>query len=303
MYIVKDLRIVLLVSSDKSDLYFANQLMQRLNVLSVVIEHQQDTPLPVSKTRELLSFFIKPRQLFQRVIEKIEELLEEKYAVYNRPKNQLDFGVEGEKIIPIDNVLIFESHGKNSINSTAVINQIKEIKPDIIAVCGTSLLNKEILSLPVKGALNLHGGLAQQYRGLWTTDWAVYNEEPEYIGATVHFISPGIDDGEILYQGRPIIELNDNPHTLYEKVVKLGVNMMEQSILDIQNNSQKPAQLKQKGKLYLDYMTTPEIRRLTWNKLSTGIINNYLNHKKERDKKVIDLLVNVYQVDESLPSS
>ncbi len=303
MYIVKDLRIVLLVSSDKSDLYFANQLIQRLNILSVVIEHQQDTPLPVSKTKKLLNFFIKPHQLFQRVIEKIEELLEEKYAVYNQPKNQLDFGIEGEKIIPVDDVLIFESYGKNSINNTAVINHLKEIKPDIIAVCGTSLLNKEILSLPEKGALNLHGGLAQHYRGLWTTDWAVYNEEPEYIGATVHFISPGIDDGEILYQGRPVIELNDNPHTLYEKVVKLGVNMMEQAILDIQNNSQKSAQLKQKGKLYLDYMTTPEIRRLTWNKLSTGIMNNYLNHKEERDKKVIDLLVNVYQVDESLPSS
>jgi len=292
---MKDLRIVILVSSDKSDLYFANQLMQRLKILSVVIEHQQDTPHPVSKFNKILNFLLKPRQLARRIIEKTSEVFEDKFAVYNQPENQLDFGEEGERIKPMDGVSIITSHGKNSINSAKVVSHIKEIKPDIIAVCGTSLLSENILSLPTICSLNLHGGLSQFYRGLWTTDWAIYNEEPEYIGATVHFIAPGIDDGAILYQGRPTLEKNDNPHTLYEKVVKLGVNMMEQSIMDIQHNIQKPIQLSQKGKLYLEYMVTRKIRHLTWAKLSKGVLSDYLKNKQERDKKVLSVLDNLYQ--------
>ncbi len=55
-----------------------------------------------------------------------------------------------------------------------------------------------MLKVPRLGSLNLHGGLSQRYRGLNTTDWEVDNGEPEYVGATVHFVSPGIDDGDVV---------------------------------------------------------------------------------------------------------
>ncbi len=294
---MKGLRLVILVSSDKSDLYFANQLMQRLKVVGVIIEHQRDEIQPASKLKKIFKFLLKPHQLIRRVFEKGKEARERKYAAYNQPENRLTFGKEGENIIPMDGVSVFVSKGKNSINSSDVIHHLKKLKPDVIAVCGTSLIKDEILSLPKNGALNLHGGLSQFYRGLWTTDWAIYNEEPEYVGATVHFISPGIDDGDIAYQGRPLIEQNDNPHTLYVKVVKLGINMMERAILDIQKDTLSPVQLNHKGKLYLDSMTTPKIRSLTWGKLSKGIMNHYLDNKEERDRKVLTQLVNPYQTD------
>ena len=289
-----DFNIVILVSSDKSDLYFANQLMQRFNISTVVIEHQYERSQSTSKIKKISQLILRPHKLIKRIIEKTNEIIEDKFAIYNKPDKQLSFGEQGENIIPADNVAIIECHGKNSINSTESINHIKNAKPDLIAVCGTSLLSNEILSLPEKGALNLHGGLAQFYRGLWTTDWAIYNEEPEYIGATVHFIATGIDDGAILYQGRPSVSTDDNPHTLYQKVVKLGVDMMTQAIIDIKNNKQKPVALQQKGKLYLDNMTTPRIRRQTWAKLSKNIIHDYLKNKESRDKKVVPQLINPY---------
>jgi len=36
-------------------------------------------------------------------------------------------------------------------------------------------------------------------------------------------VAPGIDDGDIVYQGRPQIAAGDTPNMLYVKVVKLGV--------------------------------------------------------------------------------
>jgi len=294
---MKNPRIVVLVSSDKSDLYFANQLIQRFNILSVVIEHQQDTSPSTPKIKKIIWLLFRPHQLIKKIISKIKTTYETKYALYNRPENQLNFGKEGGSITPKESLSIITVHGKNSINNKDIVTHIKDIKPDIIAVCGTSILSEDILAIPTVGALNLHGGLSQFYRGLWTTDWAVYNEELECIGATVHFISAGIDDGEILYQGRPTIEKNDNPHTLYVKVVKLGIKMMSQAILDIQNNQHNPVQLKKKGRLYLEHMTTPKRRRQTWAKLSKGVVCNYLANKEHKDKKVLSLLVNTY-VDE-----
>ena len=122
----------------------------------------------------------------------------------------------------------------------------------------------------------MHGGLAQRYRGVWTTLWAIYNEEPEYVGATVHYVSKGIDDGNIIYQGRPEIAEDDNHETLYVKVVKLGIDLMIKAIYDIQNNRVKSYPLKAKGTLYLRNMITPEILKEVWEKIDKGFIREYV---------------------------
>ncbi|MCZ6593928.1 MAG: formyl transferase [Bacteroidetes bacterium] len=109
------------------------------------------------------------------------------------------------------------TEGKNAINNIEYVKEIRNLKPDLITVCGCSILRDGILSIPPQGVINLHSGLSQVYRGTWTTLWAIYNKEPEYVGATVHYVSAGIDDGDIFYQGRPEIQEGDNPETLYTK--------------------------------------------------------------------------------------
>ena len=139
--------------------------------------------------------------------------------------------------------------------------------------------------------LNLHGGLPQRYRGVWTTLWAVYNEEPEYIGATVHFVDAGVDNGEIIYQSRPVINADDNPETLYVKVVKIGIEMMIQAIIDIENDRVKSYPQKRVGNLFLGKMVTPEILSRAWKNVDKGSIREYINNKVERDRQVIELMV------------
>ena len=53
------------------------------------------------------------------------------------------------------------------------------------------------------GALNLHVGIAPEYRGSAPNFWALYDGHPELVGAQVQRLSTTLDGGEILAEVRP----------------------------------------------------------------------------------------------------
>lgn len=52
-------------------------------------------------------------------------------------------------------------------------------------------------------AVNLHLGISPYYRGSSCNFWALYDNRPEYVGATIHMLSKGLDSGPILYHALP----------------------------------------------------------------------------------------------------
>jgi methionyl-tRNA formyltransferase len=73
---------------------------------------------------------------------------------------------------------------------------LEELKPDLGVLGGTRIIRKRILSIPPDGMLNAHPGLLPEVRGSASPAWSVYYDIP--IGATCHFIDPGIDTGDIV---------------------------------------------------------------------------------------------------------
>ncbi|MBW0146423.1 formyl transferase [Marinobacter arenosus] len=297
------MRTVVVVSQDKSDIFFANQLMKSLNVVGVVIENQ----IPERDQSPLLNKAIKyagnPAIFSRKVWEVLDRKLVEGKQDYNRAENALDFGEEGHFLSPVDDVAVLRTQGVNAINAPEYRDWIRSLRPDVIAVCGASIMKAELLAVPTHGVLNLHGGLSQFYRGLFTTDWAIHNREPERVGATVHFVSEGVDDGDVVYQGRPAITADDNPNSLYEKVVRLGVEMMIGAISDLEHSRCRPTKLTSKGQLYLHDRFTTQAKRATWRRIREGIITDYLENKSERDKPVLAALINEFQLEETSETS
>jgi len=232
---VKEFRVVVVVSRDQSDLYFANQLIKRVNVVGVIVENQTEQRDTTPKITKAIRLFFQPLKLLNKLYDVLISQPLRKNAIYNKPENQVDFGEEGRKIIAEGHYQTLYTSGVKDINAADQITWLKDMRPDVVAICGASIMKEEILSVPSKGSLNLHGGLSQEYRGLFTTDWAIHNEQPEYVGSTVHYVSPGIDDGNIIYQSRPEICPDDHPNSLYEKIVIKGVNMMERAINEIES--------------------------------------------------------------------
>jgi len=61
------------------------------------------------------------------------------------------------------------------------------------------IIDNDLITLPKKMAINIHGGLLPRYRGRAPHIWAIINGESE-CGITVHKIDEGCDTGDIIIQ-------------------------------------------------------------------------------------------------------
>ena len=177
------MRTLVIVSPDKSDIYFANQLCKSLNVVGVVVENQTAQRDSSSMLNKAAKYAATPGLFIRKVAEVLDRKFIEPYQAYNAADKSLDFGEEGRILMPQEGIEVLHTEGVNAINAPEYQAWIRNLCPDIIAVCGASILKHELLSIPAHGVLNLHGGLSQFYRGLFTTDWAIHNREPECVGA------------------------------------------------------------------------------------------------------------------------
>jgi len=292
------MRTVVIVSHDKPDIFFANQLAKTLNVVGVVVENQTPERDSSSLVSKAMKYASTPAQFFQKVLEVLDRRYIEPRQIYNHPENSLDFGEEGRRLLVGEEVEVLRTQGVNAINEPEYQTWIRNLYPDVIAVCGASILKADMLSIPRHGVLNLHGGLSQFYRGLFTTEWAIHNREPECVGATVHFVSEGVDDGDVIYQGRPRIEKGDHPNILCEKVARLGVQMMVRAVSDIEQSRCQATKLDSKGRLYLNEMFSVRVKRTTWRRIREGVISDYLADKENRDQKITGALINEFNESE-----
>ena len=78
------------------------------------------------------------------------------------------------------------------------------LEADRYIVFGASYIRGPLCDfLVARGALNLHMGVSPFYRGSSTNFWALYDERPWLVGATIHRLTRGLDSGPILFHAMP----------------------------------------------------------------------------------------------------
>lgn len=78
------------------------------------------------------------------------------------------------------------------------------MKSDVFIVFGASYIKGALCQeLVERRAINIHMGVSPQYRGSSTNFWAMYDRRPEFVGATIHLLSKGLDSGPILFHALP----------------------------------------------------------------------------------------------------
>jgi UDP-4-amino-4-deoxy-L-arabinose formyltransferase / UDP-glucuronic acid dehydrogenase (UDP-4-keto-hexauronic acid decarboxylating) len=114
----------------------------------------------------------------------------------------------------------------SSPNVPEVVETLRGLDPDLIlSVWYRRLLGAELLAVPRVAALNLHGSLLPAYRGRAPLNWVLVNGETR-TGVTLHHMTLAADAGDIVAQ-RPIsIDPDDTAFTLYERIVKVGVELL-----------------------------------------------------------------------------
>lgn len=116
-------------------------------------------------------------------------------------------------------------------NGEACFTLLLKYQPELLVLGGTRIIKERILTIPSKGTLNAHPGLLPWLRGSTSVGWALYKNMP--IGATVHFIDPGIDTGDIVYREKLAVLQGDTYESLNGKVSRLAAELMAQAVRDV----------------------------------------------------------------------
>jgi len=89
------------------------------------------------------------------------------------------------------------------------------LNSEMFVVFGSSYIKGELINLLVeKKCLNIHMGVSPFYRGSSCNFWALKNQDYEYVGATIHMLSKGLDSGEMLFHCLPSFESNPFNYTM-----------------------------------------------------------------------------------------
>lgn len=151
------------------------------------------------------------------------------------------------------------------------IDVLKEINADVFVIVAFRILPKEVYSLPLKGAFNLHGSLLPKYRGAAPIQWAIINGD-KITGLTTFFLKEKVDTGNIILQEKLEILDEDNFGTLHDKMSELGAKLVLDTLELINTNEVK---VKEQDNLLSGPAPkiVKEICRIDWDKSAEQIHN------------------------------
>jgi len=171
-----------------------------------------------------------------------------------------------------------------SINLPDEVRMMQELNPDVVVVFGTGILKEQLIQAFAGNIVNLHLGLSPYYRGSGTNFWPLVNREPEYVGATIHYLDAGIDSGHMICHVRPDIAAGDGPHDLGNKTIQKALEVFPAVLRAHAAGTVAARPQSGEGKLYLrKHFNADAVRRLYKN-FQSGMIEEYLASKEERDR-------------------
>lgn len=181
------------------------------------------------------------------------------------PSPVKEFGIE-------KNICVYQP---NKIrNNEEIINQIRELNPDVICVVAYGkILPKEILDIPKKGCINVHGSLLPKYRGAAPIQWAVLNGET-VTGITTMYMDVGMDTGDIILKHEVQIGENETTGELWNRLAVLGGQLLVKTLEQIENGTAKRE--KQGSDFSLAPMLDKSIAKIDWENQSAKKIKNLI---------------------------
>ena len=116
----------------------------------------------------------------------------------------------------------------DDVNSAEVEARLKQLEPQLIVLWTAAILRPNILAT-AKRVINFHTGILPYYRGSVANQFATLRRDAEHIGSTIHYVTPGVDRGDIVAQvyadtkkppKEAFRELNDKSLELYIDIAK-----------------------------------------------------------------------------------
>jgi methionyl-tRNA formyltransferase len=228
------IKVLVLTSETAANVWLVNRLLAEFEVVGIVIERQARAVTKQEKDA-------RRRRMIQRhgLGRTLNKLL------YNWFRSRV-LAASSEQAIrneffpgdaEVKYVGSVESVIVGNINDPACVEFIKRQDPDVLAVCGTTVIRQEVFSLAPRGAVNIHTGITPDYRSADPIFWALYCNEPEKVGVTIHFVDKGIDTGPIIQQERVPVYHGDTLAALYVRCLRRGAELFLRALSEIESSS------------------------------------------------------------------
>ncbi len=105
------------------------------------------------------------------------------------------------------------------------------LKSEIYVIFGSSYIKGDLIDFLVKKrSINIHMGISPYYRGTDCNFWALYDNNPHLVGATIHLLSKGLDSGPMLYHA--MSKLKTDPYEYTMSTVKAAFHSIAERIKD-----------------------------------------------------------------------
>jgi len=119
------------------------------------------------------------------------------------------------------------------VNADGAAAAIAAAQPDFLfSFYFRQMMQRRVLALPSRGALNLHGSLLPRYRGRAPVNWVLVNGETE-TGVTLHEMDEKPDHGAIVAQRRVAIARDDTALSLTRKLAVAARELLRATYADL----------------------------------------------------------------------
>ncbi len=136
-----------------------------------------------------------------------------------------------------------------------------------VVVAYGQILPPEVLAMPPRGCINVHGSLLPAYRGAAPIQWAIANGETE-TGITTMLMDAGLDTGAMLLKAKLPITLEQTAADLMPTLAALGAELL------IETLATNPAPIPQDdAQSSYAPLLKPEHFRVDWQRPALAIHN------------------------------
>jgi folate-dependent phosphoribosylglycinamide formyltransferase PurN len=250
--------IVLLATDCQATRLVYHALTKEYSIVGVILE-QRCTRWRIIKGRiGKLGLIVTTGQvLFQAMIVPLLRA-----AAVKRTRAILQIHGYEDRFIPPEKIIAV-----SSVNSPECREVLQALLPDVVVVSGTRIISSETLQCVAAPFINTHAGITPQYRGSHGAYWALWNNDPQNCGVTVHFVDRGIDTGAVLYQSRIDVTKADNFTTYPTQQICVGIDLLKAAIGDIIRKKDRVKEKTLKGMLWYH----PTLWGYLWARLARNV--------------------------------
>ncbi|MBW4619766.1 MAG: methionyl-tRNA formyltransferase [Cyanosarcina radialis HA8281-LM2] len=159
----------------------------------------------------------------------------------------------------------------NATSMPEIKSLVSKLQPDCVVVSSYDrILPPDLIEL--SEFINVHYSPLPHYRGRANVNWAIINDEP-CAAISIHKISPGLDDGNILFQRLIPIDYADTVATVYDKLNAIQQQYLGELVVKVANGYEG----KPQNQAEADYCCTrlPQDGEINWSD-STRRIDRFI---------------------------